>query len=88
MTLGNIIFSYLSVFQWLKSQSPNLFIGTAGHGHTYPGATTPFGLVQLSPDTDDTGWDWCSGYNYQDSTIMGLAILTFPARGYLILLTY
>jgi predicted alpha-1,2-mannosidase len=49
------------------------FIGTAAHGHTYPGATLPFGLVQLSPDTDDTGWDWCSGYNYQDSTIMGFS---------------
>jgi predicted alpha-1,2-mannosidase len=48
-------------------------IGTGGHGHTYPGATTPFGLVQLSPDTDDTGWDWCSGYHYQDSTIMGFS---------------
>jgi predicted alpha-1,2-mannosidase len=63
----------ISMTYMLKSQSPNLFIGTAGHGHTYPGATTPFGLVQLSPDTDDTGWDWCSGYNYQDSTIMGFS---------------
>ncbi len=48
-------------------------IGTGAHGHTYPGATVPFGLVQLSPDTDDTGWDWCSGYHYQDSTIMGFS---------------
>ena len=51
----------------------NPFIGTAAHGHTFPGATTPFGMVQLSPDTDDEGWDWCSGYNYQDSTIMGFS---------------
>lgn len=48
-------------------------IGTGGHGHTYPGATAPFGLVQLSPDTDDAGWDWCSGYHFQDSTIMGFS---------------
>jgi predicted alpha-1,2-mannosidase len=49
----------------------NPFLGTAGHGHMYPGATVPFGLVQLSPDTRDKGWDGCSGYHYSDSTIMG-----------------
>lgn len=48
-------------------------IGTGGHGHTFPGATVPFGLVQLSPDTDDKGWDWCSGYHYQDTSIMGFS---------------
>ena len=41
----------------------NPFIGTGGHGHTYPGATMPFGMVQLSPDNGTQGWDWCSGYN-------------------------
>jgi predicted alpha-1,2-mannosidase len=51
----------------------NPFIGTAGHGHTYPGASLPHGLVQLSPDTDIEGWDWCSGYHYSDSTIMGFS---------------
>ena len=49
------------------------FIGTGGHGHTYPGASLPFGGVQLSPDTDDHGWDWCSGYNFRDSSIMGFS---------------
>lgn len=48
-------------------------VGTAGHGHTYPGATVPFGSVQLSPDTRTAGWDACSGYNYVDSTIMGFS---------------
>lgn len=47
------------------------FIGTGGHGHTYPGATMPFGMVQLSPDTRLTGWDGCSGYHYSDDTIYG-----------------
>ncbi|MBU0475332.1 MAG: GH92 family glycosyl hydrolase [Bacteroidetes bacterium] len=51
----------------------NPFVGTSGHGHTYPGAVLPFGLVQLSPDTDITGWDWCSGYHYSDSSIMGFS---------------
>jgi predicted alpha-1,2-mannosidase len=51
----------------------NLRIGTGGHGHTYPGATVPFGAVQLSPDTYTKGWDWCSGYYHTDSSIMGFS---------------
>lgn len=49
----------------------NPFIGTGGHGHTYPGATLPFGMMQLSPDTRLDGWDGCSGYHYSDSYIYG-----------------
>ncbi len=49
-------------------------IGTAGHGHTFPGATAPFGMVQLSPDTRvDGSWDGCSGYHYDDSVIYGFS---------------
>jgi predicted alpha-1,2-mannosidase len=54
-------------------QSVKLAIGTGGHGHCYPGATVPFGMVQLSPDTYNKGWDWCSGYNYSDDSIMGFS---------------
>lgn len=63
----------------LRAQSKKLidyvdpFIGTGGHGHTYPGATVPFGMVQLSPDTGIEGWDWCSGYHYSDNSIMGFS---------------
>jgi predicted alpha-1,2-mannosidase len=74
---------------------PDLFIGTGGHGHTYPGATVPFGMVQLSPDTDVERWDACSGYHRDDRSIMGfshthlsgtgigdmLDVLVVPARG-------
>ena len=49
------------------------FIGTGGHGHTYPGPTMPFGMVQLSPDTRLTGWDGCSGYHYSDDIIYGFS---------------
>ena len=49
----------------------NPFIGTGGHGHTYPGATMPFGMMQLSPDTRLDGWDGCSGYHYSDNYIFG-----------------
>jgi predicted alpha-1,2-mannosidase len=51
----------------------NTFIGTGGHGHTYPGATMPFGMMQLSPDTRLEGWDGCSGYHYSDSYIYGFS---------------
>ncbi|TXK37667.1 glycoside hydrolase family 92 protein [Pontibacter qinzhouensis] len=51
----------------------NPFIGTGAHGHTYPGATVPFGMVQLSPDNGAQGWDWCSGYHYSENTISGFS---------------
>ena len=49
------------------------FIGTGGHGHTFPGATMPFGMVQLSPDTRLDGWDGCSGYHNSDKQIYGFS---------------
>ena len=55
----------------VESVSP--MIGTDAHGHTYPGATVPFGLVQLSPDTRTETWDGCSGYHDSDSTIQGFS---------------
>jgi len=61
----------------MKAQEPadyvNPFVGTAGHGHTYPGAAYPFGMVQLSPDTRLTGWDGCSAYHYSDSVTYGFS---------------
>jgi predicted alpha-1,2-mannosidase len=51
----------------------NPLIGTADHGHTFPGAAYPFGQIQLSPDNGKQGWDWCSGYHYSDSTIAGFS---------------
>ena len=52
----------------------NPFIGTGGTGHTFPGATTPFAMVQLSPDTRiDGSWEGCSGYHYSDSIIHGFS---------------
>jgi predicted alpha-1,2-mannosidase len=51
----------------------NVFIGTGGHGHTYPGATVPHGMVQLSPDTRTNGWDACAGYHYDDTTLIGFS---------------
>lgn len=57
------------------------FIGTDAHGHTYPGATTPFGMVQLSPQTRLDGWDGCSGYHYTDSIVYGFAHTALNGTG-------
>ncbi len=59
----------------------NPFIGTDAHGHTYPGATMPFGMVQLSPDTRLGGWDGASGYHYSDSVIYGFTHTALNGTG-------
>ncbi len=59
----------------------NPFIGTGGHGHTYPGATVPFGQLQVSPVNGISGWDWCSGYHYSDSLVVGFAHLSLSGTG-------
>lgn len=51
----------------------NPFIGTGGHGHTFPGAVVPHGMIQPSPDTRIDGWDACSGYHYSDTSINGFS---------------
>src|ERR1041385_5448691 len=67
------LFSVPAAAQRDLTRYVNPFIGTAGHGHTFPGAIVPFGMVQLSPDTRLTGWDGCSGYHYSDSRIYGFS---------------
>jgi putative alpha-1,2-mannosidase len=69
-TLFIVLLFPLQIFaQTNYTQYVNPFIGTGVHGHTFPGATVPFGMVQLSPDTRLTGWDGCSGYHYSDTKI-------------------
>ena len=48
-------------------------IGTGGHGHVFLGANVPFGFVQLGPTEPTRGWDWCSGYHYSDSVLVGFS---------------
>ena len=68
------IFSFFILNAQNFAQYVNPFIGTGGHGHTFPGATVPFGMVQLSPDTRiDGSWDGCSGYHYSDKIIYGFS---------------
>ena len=57
------------------------FIGTADHGHVFLGANTPYGMVQLGPTQYSQGWDWCSGYHYSDSTIIGFSHMHLSGTG-------
>ncbi|WP_242116965.1 GH92 family glycosyl hydrolase [Aestuariivivens sediminicola] len=57
------------------------FIGTGGHGHTYPGATVPFGMLQVTPVNGISSWDWCSGYHYSDSIAVGFSHLALSGTG-------
>ena len=63
------------------AQYVNPFIGTGGHGHTYPGAIAPFGMIQNSPDTRMDSWDGCSGYHISDSTILGFSLTHLTGTG-------
>lgn len=71
--LSFLLASLYSFSQTNYAKLVNPFIGTGGHGHTYPGATMPFGMMQLSPDTRLEGWDGCGGYHYSDSIMYGFS---------------
>lgn len=69
-----VLFSLFSVSAFSQSEWVNPFVGTDGTGHTFPGATLPFGMVQAGPDTRiDGSWEGCSGYHYSDSVIYGFS---------------
>ena len=72
LSFSLLFFSKISDAQKLTS-FVDPFLGTGGHGHVYPGATIPFGMVQLSPDNGEEGWDWSSGYHYSSNTIAGFS---------------
>ena len=57
------------------------YIGTGGHGHTFLGVAAPFGALQLGPSNINKGWDWCSGYHYSDSVLIGFSHLHLNGTG-------
>ena len=88
-----LIFSVALNAQKNRIQYVNPFIGTAKMGHTYPGATAPFGSIQLSPDTDTLPYaingkynpdvyKYCAGYRYEDKTIVGFSHTHFSGTGH------
>ena len=89
--MKHIVFSLLTITILLFScqkQAPvepaalvDPFIGTGGHGHTFPGATVPFGMMQLSPDTRMNDWDGCSGYHTSDNAILGFSTTHLSGTG-------
>lgn len=93
-----IIFCLISTSHYAQSQQSliqfvNPLVGTKNMGHTYPGATVPFGMVQLSPETDTVQYElngkyngdvykYCSGYQYDDKTIVGFSHTHFSGTGH------
>lgn len=84
--ISSIIFSVIlasinSIHAQKLTKQVDNFIGTGGHGHTFPGATLPFSMVQLSPDNGKSGWDWVSGYHYSSDSIAGFSHLHLSGTG-------
>ncbi|QGY42259.1 glycoside hydrolase family 92 protein [Maribellus comscasis] len=84
--LNSRLFSLLSLFLFFScgsekqveqstdyTQFVDPLIGSGYHGHVFVGASVPFGAVQLGPNNETQGWDWCSGYHYSDSVLIGFA---------------
>ena len=78
----------LSALTGASAKQPNRFVdyvrpfvGTQGEGNTYPGPSAPFGMIQLSPDTDNEPWETASGYEYSDPSIMGFSLTHLSGTG-------
>lgn len=80
----NLIWGLLLMTQTTVAQNANfvnVFIGTSGTGHTFPGPSMPFGMVQPGPDNRDFGWNYTSGYQYNDSLLLGFSQTRFNGTG-------
>lgn len=93
MNLKSLLLAFVALSAQAQTQYVNPLIGTAGMGHTFPGACVPFGVVQLSPDTDTIphnvegryqakAYDYCAGYQYDDKTIVGFSHTHFSGTGH------
>lgn len=81
-----VLFMNLQGQDRTPTERVNPFIGSGGEGHTYPGATVPFGMIQVGPDTEKPpfkgGFPWCAGYRYEDRTIVGFSHTHFSGTGH------
>lgn len=81
LTVAALVCSCLSVLGQDYTQFVDPFIGTGGHGHVFLGANVPFGNIQAGPTQKKQGWDWCSGYHYSDSTVIGFGQMHLSGTG-------
>lgn len=89
MKTKTLLFSFLILLAFSCNRKPvekltgfvNPIIGTGEDGHTFPGALVPFGMVQLSPDNGDHGYNWCSGYHYSSNHISGFSHTHYSGTG-------
>ena len=79
--VSSLVFLVVALATAQNSNYVNLFIGTDGTGHTFPGPSKPFGMVQPGPDNREKGWNYTSGYQYQDTNIMGFSQTRFSGTG-------
>lgn len=79
--LAIMLSAFSAIMAQHYTQYVNPFIGTGGHGHVFLGANVPFGYVQAGPTQKKQGWDWCSGYHYSDSTIIGFGQMHLSGTG-------
>lgn len=87
LSAGFLLLSFGSAYaQTSGYDAVNPMIGTGAEGHTFPGATVPFGMVQLSPDTQirpfNKSYKWAAGYRYEDTTILGFSATHFSGAGH------
>src|SRR5580692_11730505 len=85
-SMGLVILGCVGVAQVSKaathlSDYVRPFVGAQGEGNTFPGPSAPFGMIQISPDTDITNWDTDSGYEYTDPTIQGFSLTHLSGTG-------
>lgn len=81
LSIAVALLSTLSVSAKDYTQYVDPFIGTGGHGHVFLGANVPFGLIQAGPTQNKQGWDWCSGYHYSDSILIGFGQMHLSGTG-------
>lgn len=81
LTVAVALATIFSVSAQDYTQYVNPFIGTGGHGHVFLGANVPFGNIQAGPTQKKQGWDWCSGYHYSDSTVIGFGQMHLSGTG-------
>ena len=81
LTAAVVLATIFSVSAQDYTQYVNPFIGTGGHGHVFLGANVPFGNIQAGPTQKKQGWDWCSGYHYSDSTVIGFGQMHLSGTG-------